>query len=334
MASLSIFDHDQFGVNKLTLAINDLKDVKPTRLQQLGWFHEEGITTTYADIERSSEGLQLVSSKDRGSPGQTVQGESRKTVPVKAIHLPQTASIMADQVQNVRAFGTQNDLETVQSQVDKKLMRMRNNLDSTIEYHRIKAMQGKILDADGTTVLLDLFNLFGLVKQTHSLKLTDSAANLRIEILKAKKMSSDKLKGKKIDSWHALLSYDLFEKYLENPVFEKAWERYQSGEMLRNDPMAEGFVFANVKWELYDYAIDDKKYIDDGKGILTPVGITDFCQSRYAPANYEETVNTEGLPYYAKMERMQFDKGQEMESQSNVINICSNPDAVIELTVE
>jgi len=329
MPDLSIFDHDNFSVENMTVAINDMEEAKPTRLQQLGWFEEEGITTTYADIERSKDGLQLVKAKDRGAPGQQVQDNQRKTIPVKALHLPQEASIMADEVQNIRAFGSQNELETVQSRVNKKLMTARDNLDSTIEFHRIKALQGKVYDADGTTVLHDWFNTFGLTQQTHQIKLTTATTKVRAEVLAAKKKSSDKLKGKVVSGYHALLSYGLFELYLKNENFEKAWERYNQGENLRNDLMQDGFVFGGVTWELYDYEVNGVKYITDGKGLLVPLGVRNFCQTKYAPANYEETVNTEGLPYYARQEQMEFNKGRKIEAQSNPINLCTNPDAVV-----
>ena len=50
------------------------------------------------------------------------------------------------------------------------------------------------------------------------------------------------------------------------------------------------------------------------------------------PANYMETVNTIGLPYYAKQEPMDFDKGIEVETQSNPIHLCTRPAAICKLT--
>jgi hypothetical protein len=45
-----------------------------------------------------------------------------------------------------------------------------------------------------------------------------------------------------------------------------------------------------------------------------------------------ETVNTIGLPYYAKQERIPFDKGVQLELQSNPLHICTKPRAIIKLT--
>ena len=54
--------------------------------------------------------------------------------------------------------------------------------------------------------------------------------------------------------------------------------------------------------------------------------------TRYAPADYMETVNTIGLPLYAKQELMRMNKGVELEAQSNPLNLRTKPRAVIKLT--
>ncbi len=54
--------------------------------------------------------------------------------------------------------------------------------------------------------------------------------------------------------------------------------------------------------------------------------------TRYAPADYVETVNTVGIPYYSKAEAMRFNKGIELESQSNPLNLNTRPGAVVRLT--
>ena len=57
-------------------------------------------------------------------------------------------------------------------------------------------------------------------------------------------------------------------------------------------------------------------------------------QIAYAPGDYMETVNTVGSPYYANQRMMDFNKGVELESQSNPIVLNTLPEAVIELTTK
>jgi len=45
-----------------------------------------------------------------------------------------------------------------------------------------------------------------------------------------------------------------------------------------------------------------------------------------------ETVNTLGVPYYAKQEPRRMGKGIDLEAQSNPITLCTKPRAIIKLT--
>jgi hypothetical protein len=48
----------------------------------------------------------------------------------------------------------------------------------------------------------------------------------------------------------------------------------------------------------------------------------------YAPADYNETVNTLALARYTKTEALEFNKGWAMESQMNVLPLCTMPRAL------
>jgi hypothetical protein len=54
---------------------------------------------------------------------------------------------------------------------------------------------------------------------------------------------------------------------------------------------------------------------------------------RYAPADYEETVNTVGVPRYAKQYAMANGKGRNLEVQTNLIPICTQPLTLRRLTI-
>ena len=52
-----------------------------------------------------------------------------------------------------------------------------------------------------------------------------------------------------------------------------------------------------------------------------------------APANYNETVNTLGLPFYSKAEPRSLGKGWNLEAQSNPLALCLFPGALVELKI-
>jgi len=94
----------------------------------------------------------------------------------------------------------------------------------------------------------------------------------------------------------------------------------------------QAFTFGGVLWVRYRGKVGGAAFVGDDEAYLVPEGVEDLFKSVYAPANYMETVNTLGVPHYAKLERLPFDKGVMGEAQSNPLHICTRPRAVIKLT--
>jgi len=124
MASLDIFHNDAFQLSELTQTIIDIPRI-PTMLGDENLFEEYGISKTSMMIERNGSGLKLVPTAPRGGLGQSLGRETRKLIHVAAVHLPQRDTIMADEVQNVRAFGSETEVEGVQQLVQRQLQIMK-----------------------------------------------------------------------------------------------------------------------------------------------------------------------------------------------------------------
>lgn len=331
MPSLDIFNNDAFSLVNLTKAINDVPFV-PHRLADLGLFAEDGIATTSLAIEKVGLSLSLVPAGQRGQPATPKGNDKRTIIPVQCIHLPQRGSVLADQVQNLRAFGSESELETVQNVVNKRLAKMRRDLDATIEYQRMGAIKGQVLDSDGATVLLDLFTSFGVAQSTYALALSNVNTHVRVEVLKILDLIATQLGGIPYTGVRALCSPTFFEALIGNADVLKAFDRWNDGEFLRSDPRYIGFPFAGVVWEQYRGQVGAIKFVEDNTAYLIPEGVPDLFSTSYAPADYTETVNTIGLPYYAKQEPMDMGKGIEIETQSNPISVCTRPTAVVKVT--
>ena len=65
------------------------------------------------------------------------------------------------------------------------------------------------------------------------------------------------------------------------------------------------------------------------KAHLFPVGVPGLFRTVYAPADYVETVNTNGLPRYSKQWLSQNGKRIEMEAQSNPLSYCTRPTSLL-----
>jgi len=330
MPSLDIFNDDAFSLQSLTASIAEQPHV-PGRMGQLGIFQNEGITTTSLSIEKDGATLGLVAAADRGAPGQVVVGDKRTMIPFNTLHLPQSGAVMADEIQNVRAFGSESEVETVQTVVNRHLAKHRRQSDATLEHLMIGAAKGQLLDSDGTTVMVDLFNRFGISQTTHSLVLGTGTTKVRNKVLELLDKIEDKLQGVSFTGVRVLCGRTYFKNLVGHPLVQEAYARWMDGAALRDDVRG-GFEFGGAVFEQYRGQVGGNKFIADDEAYAIPEGVADLFIGRFAPANYLETVNTNGLPYYSKMEPLAMNKGMALESQSNPIFLCTRPSAVVKLT--
>lgn len=327
----SIFNHDAFSLSSLTAAINEAPAL-PSRIARLGLFEEEGLLTTTFKVEKDVDTLALIPNQSRSATPVTTGGSSRSVRTFSTTHLPTQDTITADDIQNLRAFGTSSDVETMRAYVDRRLAKMRRRLDATIEWQRVGAIKGQVMDADGTTVITNLFTEFSITQQTKALSLNSASADLRGQMLEAMEMAEEALGAEPHTGFHALCGRDFFRALIAHEKVVRSYEFYEGGVMLRNDPR-DGFPFGGVTWEEYRGAIGGVAFIAPTEAYLFPLGVDGMFITRFAPANYVETANTLGLPFYAKTEPTPLGKGQLIEAQSNPLSICTRPRAVIKLTI-
>ena len=337
MPTLDIFNNDAFSVQSMSRSINDTP-FQPMRIGEMGLFSEEGLTTTTFSIEKRGTTLSLVPAAERGSPGRLVQNDKAQMIPFSTVHLPQRGSVIADEVQNLRAFGTESDVEMVQNLVNRKLAKLRRNLDVTIEYQRLGAIKGQVLDSDGTTVLLDIHNAFGTSVQTFDMVLDNDTTKVKQKIVQVTREVETSLGGIMHRGLVALCGTAFFDALVGHPAVEKAWDRYLDSQMARTSQRNQegtgpGFNHVGIDWLEYKGSVGGIPFIADNEAWLVPMGVADLFVTHFAPADYIETVNTLGLPYYAKQEPMRMGKGVEIEAQSNPISICTRPNVIRKLTI-
>ena len=133
-------DNSKFGVRPLTEAINRVP-AAPTQIRDLALFEARYLNTTYVDVENQSGELRVVQSQPRGNPGNNVPPKHRESRTFKIPHLPVDDVVRADDVQNIRAFGS-TQAETVQKKVDEKLADGKAMLEITREHLMLGALQG------------------------------------------------------------------------------------------------------------------------------------------------------------------------------------------------
>ena len=74
-----------------------------------------------------------------------------------------------------------------------------------------------------------------------------------------------------------------------------------------------------------------RRFIEAGEAHAFPAGTIDTFGTYFAPADFNETVNTLGLSLYAKQEPRKFDRGTDLHTQSNPLPMCHRPGVLVKL---
>ncbi|WP_136686192.1 major capsid protein [Falsirhodobacter xinxiangensis] len=303
MATMDIFNGSAFNTTALTGQINRV-DYKPGFLGSLGLFRAMPVRTRTILVEMRDGRLQLIPTSAIGAPPKELSPDDRSAVPLKTTRLAEGFTLYAEEVQGVRAFGSESETIQVQAEYLRRMARVREDMELTHEHHRMGALMGTLLDADGTTVIYDFYEEFGLTRPAViQWNLDSESFNIRGAAAALVRDMSTKSRGaiNQSTTVHALAGDEFYDKLVSHPKVERTYLNYQAAAELRGNGNPYGtFQFGGVTWHNY-------RGTDDGTTISVPadqarffpVGATDVFVKAQAPAEFMPYVNTPGLDTYA-----------------------------------
>ncbi|BEV44689.1 major capsid protein [Afipia carboxidovorans] len=332
---LDLFRNPAFGVVPLTDAINKLKFV-PGRIGQMGIFRTRSVATTSILLEEKNGILTLVAPTPRGGPGQTAEKPKRSVRSLAVPHFEINDAVMAEEVQGVRAFGQENAVEMVMDKVSERSQMHSQSMDATEEYARLGAVKGIITYADGST--LNLFDEFG-VTQIEEIAwdfANKKDGNVRAQCTALYRLMAAELGAVPFSGIHALCGDAYFDALIKNNEVRATYLQQQDAAQLREAYVNNGasgsfgsFNFGGIHFENYRGQVGNTAFVDTDKAHFFPVGAPGLFSTVYAPADYNETVNTMGKRLYEKIYPMQNDKGMHLDVQMNALSYCTRPRVLI-----
>ncbi len=324
----NVFKGDIFSFMSLTAAINILPP-RATTIDGFATFTESGINTATVSVEEKDGKIGVVKSQPRGFIGRGQSAKQRRLRKFDVPHYPEFDSIMASEVTGVRAFGSDNTMETVESKLAEKRSDLVDLLNTTIDAGKWGAVQGVLYDADGS-ILFDWADEFGVDRNETTVDLSDATLNLRDVVIALKRAAEKELGGYTYSKFVLALPAAVFDKFVSHPSNKDNYNRWLDGAFLRADNRS-GFMLAdNVEVKSVDITDlgNGLKTIPDDEGYLIP-NANGLLKVNYSPADTLEAANTIGLPYYMASEPMPFGKGVDLIAETNFLAYCEKPRAIV-----
>lgn len=322
-------DELTFSTQELSAAITNL----PTRIGNPGdaeLFRNIPGTTNVFSMEFYEESGILVPTTEWGGVAPKNSSGKRTAKSWTIPHMPLEDVVKAADVIGVRAFGT-TQAETVQGKVLDKLQAMKNKIDATLAYRRSKAKQGIIVDADGSTIL-NYFTEFGLSQQVVYFDLGTATTNIAAKCQDVIDQIEDGLGQEVYSSIEVEVDRAFYDALTAHKNVREVFLGWSSAESKLGRSNTSGFEFGGLKFIVNRQKVGATPLVAASTGHAYPRGTQDVFLNGLAPADFNETVNTLALPYYAKQAGKQFDRGFDLHVQSNQLPIVAKPKALVKVS--
>ncbi|GJE54572.1 major capsid protein [Methylobacterium thuringiense] len=338
---LDIFNNQAFSAVSLTDSVNIVPN-SYGRLNELGLFNNEPVSTVSVAIDIANGVLNLLPTRPRGGPASVGTRERQKLKSFVVPHIPHDDSVLALDVQNMLARAPNMGLESVIGAVNRKLITMRRKHAITLENLRMGAIKGRILDYDGT-VLIDLFNEFGITEQVFDFTLGTANTDVGSVLRNVHGYMEDNLLGDTMTGVYGLASPSWFAKYVAHASVKDAFKFFSSVQNPLRDDVRRGFTFQGVTIEEYRGSATFMnadgststvtRFVPDGDVRFFPIGTSETFTNWWAPPDFVDEVNTapglDAQVFVAPLERMKFGKGMDIHTESNPLPLCKRPNLLV-----
>jgi hypothetical protein len=339
MLTMDAFRADAFSAVSLTQAVDKLGYV-PQYLGTIpGLFLDVPVRSTAVWIEERSNAPALIQTTPRSAPPRVRGAEQRGGRAFNTKALGTGSRIMADELQNIRAFGSETEEKTLMSEVARRQILIKNDVELTKENWRLGVIQGKLLDADGS-IIYDWnaeFNQPQAAEINWDLLNTNPASGILRQTCNQviRRMTRRLLGvgGSNVQVW-AACGDKFWDAFTAHPEVRQTYLNWQAAAELRSANAFQSFNFGSINWLNY-------RSTDDGDTTDTPVvGIPStrakffpvgagIFQMAYAPAPRMEFVNTLGLPTYSwVVNDEKRDMWADVETFSYPLAVCTMPGAL------
>ena len=351
MAILDVFDGDAFTSVSLTAAV-ERTPYLPTGLGTLRIFQPKPIMTKALAVEQREGRLVVIPTTERGGPVTERITEKRQARYFEAPRLAHGDTVKASELMGVREFGSETQMMSVQKEVGRRLngsTGLLKSMEFTWERHRLSAVQGKLLDADGT-VLFNWFNEFNIpqpgpvafnlaAKTSGSLRLTcNQMVRTMIRAARGAFGPGSRVIG---------LCGDLFwDNLVTHPDVTATYLNWVQAQELRkgmaffgdkganpvssNPGILSPMPFGDIEWVNYRGSDDlETIAIPPSQAIFFPEGADDVFTVAWAPHDNEEWLNTLGKPtYILPIKDRDRRAWWRMEAYSYPLHICTRPEVL------
>jgi hypothetical protein len=321
----------------LTTAIRNIP-IQWGTFNQLGIFTNESVTTDTVVFEESTADGALIVDRVRGERNNVSKDFTRKLHSFLVPHFPLDDYITPKDLVKKSAYDNFDEQENLQAVQERKLMRIRQNHDWTLNKARAQAIFSGTVYAPNGTVVQNWFSEFGVSQTSVDFVLGTTTTNILAKIETVIQTIHDNMGGNGVMTGIICpCDTTFFNALIAHPNVISAYTNYvaaQGADPLRGrlaqggSPLPAGreFFFGGITFKEVRDAYNGTKIVTAGEGRALPTG-SEYFKTYFAPAERFGLIGTAGETAYA------FQKGDEtkytIETESNHVSAILRPQAIV-----
>ncbi|MEV4609767.1 major capsid protein [Neorhizobium sp. LMR1-1-1.1] len=331
-----IFNQNAWGVIEVQEEIVERVDFKPQLLGTLGLFSPiYSRSRTIAIVDRNGSRM-LIPTSPNGAPPEELIPKGAKVRTMEAVRLAKGSTIYAIELAGILALPFDEQTVEVSDEVTNRTGDIKEDMELTWENMRFGAIQGKVMDADGTTVLVDWYSFWGIAEPAEiNFALNVETTDVRKKCRDVKRAMKKAAKGVWAPNARvgALVGDEFFDMLVNHPQIKETKLGTERAPVLENiegysSIEVEGITFINHQ------GTDDGTTIAIGsqKARFFPIGVRNAFQVGWAPASeFKPYLNKRGQEFYGLVltDPSGRDEWDRVELYSYPLFICTRPEMLL-----
>jgi hypothetical protein len=314
------------------------------RITQSGLFGEAlpGITDK-VEIVRENGKLSILSAEERGSRANVSDGELDDHVLVKVPHFPYDDLIKPEDIQGMIAAtatsfaalgGAGREPVTLESEMTKRLAKIRRTHDITGEFLRMGALKGLILDGKGKTIY-NLHTVFGITPKVVDFKLGTAGTDIRAKCEEIYSHIEDNIGDDVVGGVQVQVSPEFFAKLINHPkvtefYLNAAQALELTGRNIREAFPLHGLIFSEYRASARGIDGQARRFIAANEGHAYPTGTMQTFEQYAAPPHHIGMVNRPATQeIFVSPKELDHGAGIELHTESNILAMCKRPEVLV-----
>jgi hypothetical protein len=299
-----IFSQNAWGVIEFQEEIVEKVDFKPQLLGTLGLFepiYSRSRTIAIAERDRT---MTMIATSETGAPPQELVPQGAKLKKWDAVRLAKGSTIYAIELAGVVALPFEMQTKDIVQEVTERTDQILDDLELTWEHMRLGAIQGRVMDADGTTILFDWFTEWGIAEPAEiNFNLDVDTTDVRKKCRDLKRAMQKAAKGiwTPATKVHALVGDTFFDMLVNHKQIKETRLNNERAPVLENIEGYSSIEIESIVFINYQGTDDGSTIaIDTNKARFFPVNARGAFKVGFGPASeFKPYLNQKGKEYVA-----------------------------------